>query len=251
MKKLICLFLALPFLASAQVWNTAGWRSAFTDVAPSAAASEAGPYTLSVSNSAVYNSATLVTTLGVTVAGVPAGGSVLLAVKHEGAAATTLSVSDGTSSLTGGTYLHHANNDLHSQVFRLPVSVASGSVTYTLTASSGIKFISLRAVVYTHSGSGTPVFDVENGATGTGTTQNSGNITTTGANDVTFAWYGSYSSAIPGSEQIGGVTRVNQYGPDALKCEGWDRFLTSPSTVAATMILGSSQAWTLHVVSLK
>src|SRR5258705_7412849 len=65
--------------------------------------------------------------------GVSAGDKIFVFVSGDGAANSAISLSDGTSSLTGLTQINHSNNDLTGRWFYLFSPVATGTVTYTAT----------------------------------------------------------------------------------------------------------------------
>ena len=143
-------------------------------------------FTFAQSNSAIYEDALGGTlTLGVALTGVTAGNHIGFWVKHEGAA-TTIEVSDGTTSLTARTKFSHSNGDLHGQWFYL-LAANSGDKTYTVTF--GAKRVFVRIFVFEHSYTGTASYDVEptaGGAEGSSTAPNSGNMTTTGDDELVF-----------------------------------------------------------------
>ncbi|MFO0691587.1 MAG: PQQ-dependent sugar dehydrogenase [Myxococcota bacterium] len=187
------------------------------------------------------------TSLAVTLTGVRAGSLIVAFVKWEGAAGSTVTFRDGTSTFTGDTLNSAANGDLHGRFFYLPASTASGTVTYTATWSSARPWRRMLVFEYTQSG-GTVLFDVSNRATGTSGTLNSGSITTTGSDEVVFGAYGEYSSANTTSEQIAGVVadQVARSGFASM----WSRRVTAPITGAATAS-GNSATWIGNVIAFK
>jgi hypothetical protein len=138
---------------------------------------------------------------------VGAGNTIALWAGHEGAP-TTMTVSDGTTSLTAATKVDHSNNDLSGQWFYLPSSVASGTVTYTVTYAAARSFRRVMALRFTHTG--TASFDAEctgGGAINTSVTAHTSGatLTTTGTAGVILAAYFNYSGNASSARTINGV----------------------------------------------
>jgi hypothetical protein len=198
--------------------------------------------------SAVLNADASATTIAVTRTGVTAGNLILLWVKHEGAT-TTITASDGTTSLTQGPsgLVTHANGDLEGAVFYLPSSVASGSVTYTATFGATRSFRQIMMMEF--SGSGTKSTDGNNEATGASTSIASGTITTTGTDVVVVGTYGNYSGGTTSSEQIGGVAAGGRVGTESSM---WYRILTATMTSGqATGTKGGADPWISQILAVK
>lgn len=214
MKNLICILLWLLLAAL----DLCGQGFTFRDpalVIP-AAAGGGGGGTWTFGSSGNNASAGSTTTITVQLTGVTAGDTIVLGVKWEGAT-TTATCSDGTSSLSGGTVVDNAGNgDLSSKMFYLLSSVASGTVTYTVTLGAARSFKNAVAARWSHTG-GTVAFDAE--ATGGGddnvntTSHTSGaTLTTTGSANIAVAFYASYGDATNSTPQI---NSVNNDGTDA------------------------------------
>src|SRR6185436_5685608 len=139
-----------------------------------------------------------------------------------------------------------ANGDLHGQFFYLPSSQAQGAVTYTANFSAARSW--KRMIVYQYSYGGVASFDASNRATGTSGSLNSGNITTTGANEVVFGAYGEYNSDnTTTNEQINGQNADNVFRQYHSM---WSKTFTSPFTGAATAA-GNSSTWIGSIISFK
>lgn len=192
------------------------------------------------------------TTLAATVAGVHAGDLVLVLSKWE-SSDTTVSVSDGTSSLTQTSASHASvgGSEPYSTCHYLLSSVASGSVTYTVTWGAARPFRDIVVIVYTPSGSvvtdGTPPA----GAGGTGTAAASGSITTTGTDGIAFGTYGEYGRPIT-------ATKINGVNSDRIVTGGfanhsaiWAKSYTSGFTGTASGTLDLSERWVLEVIAFK
>lgn len=191
--------------------------------------------------------------------GVAAGNLIIVGGKAEGINGTTVTgISDGTTAFTVSGPSDHANNDLRWVFGYLLVSVASGTVTYTITHSAATPAF-FWTFAYEFSGVGTRAFDQAAGATGTSGDVNSGNITTGAAVAVAVGSYGHYSSAKLITIQIGGVNKdgCEPTTPGASESAMWYRILSSVMTngaAAGTMDpTGSptSAAWTSRILSIK
>jgi hypothetical protein len=187
------------------------------------------------------------TTLSVTLPNVKAGSLLVAYVKWEGTSASTVTVSDGTSTFTADTLNTAANNDLRGRFFYLLSSSASGSVTYTATWSTSKEFRKLLVFEYSYGG-GTVSFDGSNRATATSGTLNSGNITTTGTDEIVFGAYGEYDANNTTAERINGVL-ADQVVRSSF-ASMWSKSFTAPFTGAATAT-GNSSTWIGNVIAFK
>ena len=152
----------------------------------------AASWTLVASNTAQASTVNL--------SGIGAGQLIAVRVSHEGAP-TSITVSDGTSSLTGLTKKNHSNSDISQQVFYLLSSVATGSVTYTVTWGTSPPFQKLAAYAFSYTG--TAAFDAELTGGGdeynvTGGTAPTGDVvsstlTTTGTDELVLGYTANYS----------------------------------------------------------
>ena len=187
------------------------------------------------------------TTLSVQLTNVQAGSLIVAYVKWEGITLPTVTLSDGTSTFTADTLNNGASNDLHGQFYYLLSSNVSGTVTYTATWSIARQYRRLMIYEYSFSG-GTVSFDASNRATATSGTLNSGDITTTGTDEVVFGAYGEYSSTPTTAERINGVLadRVQRADDGSM----WSKTFTAPFTGAATAS-GNSSTWIGNVIAFK
>jgi hypothetical protein len=168
-------------------------------------------------------------------------------VKWEGTASSTVTLSDGTSPFTSDGVNSAANNDLHGRFFYLPASTASGTVTYTATWSAARPYRRILIYEYSYSG-GSVSFDGSNRATATSGSLTSGNITTTGSDEVVFGAYGEYSSSTTTGERIGGVLADQAVRSGFASM--WSKRFTAPFTGAATAT-GNSSTWIGNVIAFK
>jgi hypothetical protein len=190
------------------------------------------------------------TTVAVTQTSVVAGSLKIAWVKHEGGTGS-ITLSDGTSAFTGDTYQGHSNTDLGGQFFYLLSSVASGSVTYTATFNSARTFRSIMVWEYTYSG--TASFDTSNRAQSSSSAAvASGNITTTGTDEVVIGSYGEYSARTISSAQINGVAADHTHQFTTINfTASWDRVVSSTFTGEATGTITGAEAWLGHIIAIK
>ena len=185
----------------------------------------------------------------VALTGVTAGNLILVFVKFEdGPNACTMS--DGTTSFTMGT-LYSGASGTNAQSGWLLSSVASGSVTYTVTQSGAFFF---QAHVMEYSYTGTPSFDQQNGTRDIigSTTVASGNITTTGTDELVFGTFSEYATATHSAEQINGVT-FDQITPGAGTNGSalWSRKVASTFTGQTTCTLSAPDPWASSITAFK
>ncbi len=161
------------------------------------------------SNSTADSSGAPQASLGVALTGVGAGNLVAVWTKFEGAA-TTVSVSDGTSAFTNGTMVDHSNGDLHGSWSYLLVG-NSGNKTFTATFGASRPYP--RVHVWEFSYTGTLVLDAQNTGSGNGATPASGAITTAGTDEVVLGSYGEYNAGLVTAPLINGAaadgSRIN------------------------------------------
>jgi hypothetical protein len=179
------------------------------------------------------------TSMAVTVTGVSAGNLIVVLAKWEGAGGATCSVSDGTSSLTQDPdgIVEYGNNDLNGCMFYLLSSVASGSVTYTMTLSGARAFKQMSAGAFSYSGTAT--FEDSNRAAvainGGDATYTAPAITIAGSELVTVAGYGNFTTQTPDARTINGVAADGFFGnADGTQC--WYRLLGSGFTAGPAVI---------------
>lgn len=189
----------------------------------------------------------------VTLTGVTAGNLIVVVTRHEGAA-TTLTCSDGTTSLTAGNKVSHSNGDLHGQMFYL-LSANGGNVTYTISYGAARTFKSIIAEEHSYSG-GTISLDTQAaGAYGTGTAIASNNITTTGTDELVVGGGVTYTNAATPSAWL-----VNGGAPDQSYWTGVgnstpigiaSKKFTSTFTGNVSASISGSDAWGALMMAFK
>ena len=188
---------------------------------------------------------------GTTVAltGVTAGNLIVIWVKWEGASSNgNATCSDGTSSFAMATAGHRGTSAPSSQ-FGYLLSANGGNKTYTVTVPAGGGFIRLRVAEFSYTG-GTLSFDVENIGSGSSTAPASGNVTTTGTDELVFGGYGEATVATSSSPLINGLAA------STLPTQGsytrlWYKTFASTFTGNASITLSAAGSWVCNILSFK
>src|SRR3990167_91558 len=189
------------------------------------------------------------TSLNVTVSSTGAGNLIVIYVGWEGAAGSTISVSDGTSSFTLATLKDATDN--HAQFLYLLVS-NSGKTTITVTWSLTRTF--RRAHVWEFSYTDTASLDVESTNTATNNAPTSGVVTTTGTDEVVLGCYKEYAALVLTSPLINAVAAAGSISnsPAGSYSSTWYRILTATFTNgAATGTLSTGAALICNLISFK
>lgn len=162
---------------------------------------------------------------------------------------TTLSISDGTSSLDTTTHINNGST-VHGCWAYILSTVANGTVTYTFTFGANSHF--KRAHVAQFSYSGTIEYDGSTGASGTGTAVDSGTIATTGSEEICLGGYGESNNTTRASHAIDGTAADGVFSGGGSLTDAWYRRLTATDAdVEATVTLGTSMAWIGGVIGFK
>lgn len=185
--------------------------------------------------------------VGGNVALVATGDLVLCWTRYEGADTTT-TVSDGTTTFTAGTRYSHAVG-LVGQFHYLLASVANGTVACTQTLADAREYRAIITMVF--SKTGTPTFDAQNGATGTGTALDSGAITTADTDEVVVGGYSNFGGGLPTSEAINAVAATAVVDDANSLSAMWYRILTATFSGGAATGTISSEAWVCAVLAIK
>lgn len=190
------------------------------------------------------------TTITSNVASVAAGDTVIVEAINDNSQ-DTMSVSDGTSSLTGLTL--NSVSVLRHKTFYLLSSVATGTVTYTVTYGAPTATTNRGILVYVFRASGGTVsFDQDNrGNEFFGTTIATGNITTTGTDELVVVGHFNSSAVVPTSQQINGVAADGTHAEGSDLLHQWYRIVSSTFTGQGTGTMGSSGRHTDHITSFK
>lgn len=155
-------------------------------------------------------------------------GSLLVGwAKHEGTTTTeTMAKSDATNAFTMDTEINHANGDLHGRIGYLFGHSMSGSTTLRFSVAAARPY--KRFLIMEFSYTATPSYDAGNQNQSNGATLASGNITTTGTDEVVIGTFGEYFGETTNTEQINGVAATGRV--DATYSSMWYRILTSTFT---------------------
>lgn len=192
-------------------------------------------------------SGTSITTLTVALTAVGAGNFIGFFAKFEGAA-TTCTISDGTDTLTARAQYNHSAGGDNGQFFHLNASSA-GDKTYTMTLGAARPYV--RIYVFEYSYTGTVSFDTEiNAEAGSSSAVNSGNITTTGTDELCLALYGENSAVTISAQQINGVA-ADQIQSGGTYGSAWTNVFAATFTGAATATLSAAGKWICMLVAFK
>lgn len=181
----------------------------------------------------------------VSLTGVGAGNLIIFYIKHEGTTASgDITVSDGTSNFTGGTYVFHGSGDLGGQMWYL-LSANSGNKTYTATFGTSKSFYSCDVMEYSYSG--TASFDTQNTNSGNGTTPTTGNITTTGSTILVACAHGNYNGQTSNTELVGGSSALQTVRQGSNGSSLWTK-TGSLSAQGGQCTIGTTN-WLGHIMS--
>ena len=124
-------------------------------------------------------------------------------------------------------------------------AAAAGTNTVTVTFNTATPFVDVRAVEYSGLDLVNP-FDVGTSASGTGTSANSGSVTTTAAHELVFG-----AGITVGGFSAAGANFTSRIitSPDLDIAE--DRFVTATGSYSATASLGGSAAWVMQVATFR
>ena len=124
-------------------------------------------------------------------------------------------------------------------------AAAAGTNTVTVTFSASTPYVDIRALEYSGLDLVNP-FDVGTSASGTGTSANSGTVTTTAAGALIFG-----AGMTTGGFSAAGANFVNRIitTPDEDIAE--DRFVTTTGSYSATAPLSGSAAWVMQVATFR
>lgn len=181
----------------------------------------------------------------VALTGVGAGNLIVLYAKWEDVVGSC-TVTDGTTSLTMGTSNSAAIGPCSH--FGWLLSANSGNKTYTVTFPASAAF--KRILIAEFSYSGTAAFDAETSTRSNATSITSGNITTTGTDEVVFGSYAEYSSLTRSAHQINGVA-ADAVITAATNTDMWYRIVSATFTGQATATLADAGDWTCHIIGFK
>lgn len=182
--------------------------------------------------------------IAVALSGVAAGSLIVVSAKWEEGNVTP-TCSDGTSTLTARTRL--ANSTLYLASFYL-LSANSGNKTYTVNFGSAVADWP-ELIAHEFSFTGTAEFDQGTTGTGTSTAVSTGNITTTGDDELCIALFGQSWDRSISSEQIGGAGATVYDASDWIK--SWYRVATLSNQNATATRSSGTDSWICELLSFK
>lgn len=179
--------------------------------------------------------------------GVTAGNIIAMWIDWESSPTTSLSVSDGTSSLTMCSLANNGGNELGQWAYLL--SANSGNKTYTITG--GPTFSAIVIFEFTPPAGKTIAFAGEaTPATGSSTTPTSGGLTFSGADSyLVLGGEGNFSGNATSAQLINGAAAYEAVSSGGNNGDAWYNALTtslSGTTAAATI---GSAAWVCNAIA--
>ena len=189
---------------------------------------------------------------------VAAGDLLVCWVKHEGSS-TTLAVADSASgnsfTFDAGDKTDHSNGDLHTSFGYVLSASADATFVGRLTLGAARTFRVIQVWQFRPDSGETVTKDASNDAQGSSLAVSSGNITTTGDDEVVVGGYGEYVGADSETHQIGGVaaTAVLQASTVAGECfsASWYRILSATMTNGAATCAVLSSDWNGSIIAFK
>jgi len=204
-------------------------------------------FTLGISGSAGGSASTLTQAVNPT-GDATAGSLIAVFVKHE-SAPTTITVDDGTTTFTPGTYQSNSSNDSHGQ-WHYHLSANGGDKTYTATFAAARDFTSIFVFEFTFTGAAA-VLDAQSTANGTSANVSSGSMAATGDSGVALGGYIEITINTTSSEQVNGVAADGALrSPGVNFSSAWHKTYAAPFTGAATGTI-SSAVWACCGIAFK
>ena len=176
-----------------------------------------------------------------------AGDTNILAIGWNNATSNITSVTDSAGNIYQLAVPTARGNGLSQAIYYASniKAAAAGTNTVTVTFNASTPFVDIRALEYSGLDPVNP-FDVGTSASGTGTSANSGTVTTTAANALIFG-----AGITTGGFSAAGTNFTSRIitTPDADIAE--DRFVTTTGSYNATASLGGSAAWVMQVAAFR
>lgn len=186
----------------------------------------------------------------VSMSNVVAGDVIVMCSKNEsGTGGTPYGMNDGTTSFTIGVPGGVAASTV-SQCGFIPYSFSSGTVNYVASPPGGIAATEVRVAEFSHT-LGMVVSDASGGATGSGANVNSGNITTTGTDDIVIGFYGENGTGNLTVPKIAGQAAAGTIGTGTNVSQMWYVSTTTTFTGPATGTNSGVAQWGANIMALK
>ena len=176
-----------------------------------------------------------------------AGDTNILAIGWNNATSNITSVTDSAGNVYQQAVPTARGNGLSQAIYYASniKAAAAGTNTVTVTFNASTPFVDIRALEYSGLDPVNP-FNVGTSASGTGTSANSGAVTTTAANALIFG-----AGMTTGGFSAAGTNFVSRIitSPDADIAE--DRLVTTTGSYNATASLSGSAAWVMQVAAFR
>ena len=162
---------------------------------------------------------------------------------------TTLQGGDSGTATARGTQIDHGGGDLHSRFWTVVAASATVDEDFTVSVSGTLTFRDWA--VWRVVATGTIDYSIHNGATGTGTSASSGNITTVTVNGIALVCVGVDNSSTFSSLLVAGNAATNVRDLTGTSSHGWDYVHTAQIVAGqATGTINTSVGWTCNILAL-
>lgn len=179
---------------------------------------------------------------------VTAGNLIVLYMDWETSPTTSVTVSDGTSSLVVKSLANNGNNELGQFAYLL--SANGGAKTFTITPSLAASFSALILMEFAPPAGKTIAYDTEAVNTGSSTTPSSGNLTLTAGADswLVLGGTGNFSGNAASAGLVNGAAAYELIGGTTDQGAAWYQVVTSTFTGPVACSI-TSAAWVANGIS--
>lgn len=184
---------------------------------------------------------------------VHAGDLAVIWAKWEGAAGSP-TCSDGTSSLTPWApgVISQSGAEPFGCIWYLLASVATGTVTYTISLGAGRAFRDIEGMIWTPSAAASLDGTAQGAYKAPTTTPTSDNITTSGTDGLAFGVYGDFSGTTNTSPLINAIAADRfENGPTGHSSAIWAKTYSAGFTGPAKITAGASVDSLMGIIAFK
>ena len=188
---------------------------------------------------------------------VEAGDLLVAWTKNEGAPTTHAMAKSTGSPANTFTYdaadtEDHSNADLSGAFGYVLAAAADATATFRMTLGAARPYRRVLVMQFRPDGGETVTRDAGNNGQGNSSALSSGNVTTTGTDEVICGGYGEYGTRTASSEQVGGVAATEPAAsPQGGYTAAWYLIATSTFTGAATATLDADTEWVCGAIAFK
>ena len=188
------------------------------------------------------------TTIALAITGVASGSLLVVAAKYEAATGVSFTCADGTHTYIEGTLVEHSGGGLASRMFYV-LAATAGDYTVTVTFGSAKAYRAMIIEEYSYTG-GTISFDTEpTSGNGTSTALATGNMTTTGTDELVVAGYG-LTNGTTSAHLVNSAAADGAY-QSAYQIGTFNRAVAATFTGNASCTLDGSNSWCISALAFK